>query len=151
MTADVSESAVEALPTQNPYSEATVVRNIPYVAHPTPRQNLDLYIPKNKGDHPIPLILWIHGGAWMMGFKEWDNVKYLAQHGYAIASIDYRTSPEAIFPAQIQDCNAALNFVLAHATNYGMRSHKRFVMGGEIRRRTPCAGIQAWRRTWLSG
>ncbi len=65
----------------------------------------------------------------MLGIKEWDNVKYLVRHGYAIASIDYRFSTEAPFPVQIQDCNTALNFILAHATNYGINP-RRFVVGG---------------------
>jgi acetyl esterase/lipase len=122
-------SPIEALPASSPYGEAKVMRNISYVAHPTPRQNFDLYLPANKTGEPFPLVVWIHGGAWMMGIKEWDNVKYLVRHGYAIASIDYRFSTEAPFPAQIQDCNSALNFILAHATNYGVSS-RRFVVGG---------------------
>lgn len=121
--------ALETLPASSPYGEATVKRNIPYVSHPTTNQNFDLYLPRNPGVRPFPLIVWIHGGAWMMGSKEWDNVKYLVRHGYAIASIDYRFSPEAPFPAQIQDCNAALNFILAHAADYGVDA-RRFVVGG---------------------
>ncbi|HMD53850.1 MAG TPA: alpha/beta hydrolase, partial [Phycisphaerae bacterium] len=121
-------SVAEVLPASSPYGEAVVKRNIPYVDHPTPRQNFDLYLPNDKGGQPFPLIFWIHGGAWMMGIKEWDNVKYLVRHGYAIASIDYRISPEARFPAQIQDCNAALNFILAHAADYGFNP-RRFVVG----------------------
>jgi acetyl esterase/lipase len=122
-------STVEVLPASSPYGEGAAIRNIPYVAHPTPRQNFDLYLPKDKGGQPFPLIFWIHGGAWMMGIKEWDNVKYLVRHGYAIASIDYRIAPENRFPAQIQDCNAALNFILAHARDYGINP-RRFVVGG---------------------
>jgi acetyl esterase/lipase len=122
-------SGAEILPASSPYGEATVIRNIPYVSHPTARQNFDLILPQNKGAQPFPLVVWIHGGAWMMGFKEWDNVKYLVRHGYAIASIDYRFTPESPFPAQIQDCNAALNFILAQATNYGINP-QHFVVGG---------------------
>jgi acetyl esterase/lipase len=122
-------SAAEILPGSSPYGSATVTRNIPYVAHPAPRQNFDLYLPENKSGRPFPLVFWIHGGAWMSGSKEWDNVKYLVRQGYALASVDYRFSPEAKFPAQIQDCNAALNFILAHATNYGINP-RRFVVGG---------------------
>jgi acetyl esterase/lipase len=119
----------EVLPASSPYGEATIITNIPYTAHPLPRQNFDLILPAKKGNQPFPLVVWIHGGAWLSGIKEWDNVKYLVRHGYAIASIDYRFSMEAPFPAQIQDCNIALNFILAQATNYGVSS-KRFVVGG---------------------
>jgi len=122
-------AALETLPASSPYGEAAVERNIPYVRHPTTNQNFDLYLPRNHGVRLCPLILWIHGGAWMMGSKECDNVKYLVRHGYAIASIDYRFSPEAPFPAQIQDCNAAMNFILAHAADYGVDA-RRFVVGG---------------------
>jgi uncharacterized protein (TIGR03067 family) len=122
-------SAAEVLPASSPYGEATIITNIPYVAQPLPRQNFDLILPAKKGGQPFPLIVWIHGGAWLSGIKEWDNVKYLVRHGYAIASIDYRFSTESPFPTQIQDCNTALNFILAQATNYGISS-KRFVVGG---------------------
>jgi acetyl esterase/lipase len=119
----------EVLSAASPYGEATVMRNIPYVAHPTPQQNFDLYLPGNQTNQPSPLVFWIHGGAWMMGSKEWDNVKYLVRHGYAIASIDYRFAPGDKFPAQIQDCNTAVNFILVHATNYGINP-QRWVVGG---------------------
>jgi acetyl esterase/lipase len=122
-------AAFETLPASSPYGEATVKKDIPYVSHPTTNQNFDLYLPRNHGVQPCPLIIWIHGGAWLTGSKNWDNVKYLVGHGYAIASIDYRFSPEAPFPAQIQDCNAAMNFILAHAADYGVDA-RRFVVGG---------------------
>jgi acetyl esterase/lipase len=122
-------NAPDLLPASSPYGEARVFRNIAYVDHPTPRQNFDLYLPKDRGNHPSRLIIWIHGGAWMSGIKEWDNVKYLVQHGYAIATLDYRITPENTFPAQIQDCNAALNFILAHAADYGISS-RQFVVAG---------------------
>ena len=121
--------AAEVLPAPSPYGEARVIKNIPYTTHPTSRQNFDLYLPSQQTDQPFPFVLWIHGGAWMMGDKDLDNVKYLVRHGYAIASVDYRFSTEAKFPAQIQDCNTAMNFILAHATNFGI-DPKRFVVGG---------------------
>jgi acetyl esterase/lipase len=121
--------ATQVLPASSPYGEATIIRNIPYAAQPTSQQNFDLILPAQKGNKPFPLVIWIHGGAWMLGIKEWDNVKYLVRHGYAIANIDYRFSTAAPFPAQIQDCNTALNFILAHATNYGI-SPKQLIIGG---------------------
>ena len=108
-------------------ADIIVKKDIPYVANGHPRQTLDLYIP--VPNHPVPLVVWIHGGAWKLGSKDWINIKYLTQHGYAIASVDYRFSGDAKFPAQIQDCNTALNFLIANAGSYGI-DPKRLVVGG---------------------
>jgi acetyl esterase/lipase len=105
-----------------------VRRDIPYVANGHVRQTLDLYMP-TAGRRPVPLVVWVHGGAWKLGSKDWINVKYLLQQGYAIASVDYRFSGDAKFPAQIQDCNTALNFLVAKAASYGI-DPKRLVVGG---------------------
>ena len=113
----------------SPYGDAFVKKDIPYVANPHLRQTFDLYLPNNKGPGPCTLIFWLHGGAWMLSNKDWDNVKYLVKHGYALASVDYRLSGDAVFPAQIRDCNTALDFILTHADSYGI-DPKRFVIGG---------------------
>lgn len=104
-----------------------VEKNIPYVPNGHVRQTLDLYVP--VADHPVPLVVWVHGGAWKLGSKDWINVKYLVDQGYAIASVDYRFSGDAKFPAQIQDCNTALNFLMANAASYGI-DPKRLIVGG---------------------
>ncbi len=109
-------------------TENVIVKwDIPYVANGHARQTLDLYIPLTG--QPVPLVVWVHGGAWKLGSKDWINVKYLTQQGYAIASVDYRFSGDAKFPAQIQDCNTALNFLVANAASYGI-DPKRLVVGG---------------------
>ena len=113
----------------SPYGNARIMKDIPYTAHPHPRQTLDLYLPKDKAQGPATLIVWMHGGAWMLSNKDWNNVKYLVKHGYALASVDYRLSDDARFPAQIQDCNTALNFLLANASTYGF-SPNHFAVGG---------------------
>ena len=112
-----------------PAGKPTTTKNIPYVANGAPRQNFDLHLPGPKGAQPFPLIVWIHGGAWKLGSKDWDNAGFLVKQGYAIASIDYRFTTDAPFPAQIQDCNTALNFILAHAADYGI-DPKRFIVAG---------------------
>jgi acetyl esterase/lipase len=109
-------------------SGQVVVRtDIPYVTNGHVRQTLDLYIPESS--RPVPLVVWVHGGAWKLGSKDWINVKYLVEHGYAIASVDYRFSGDAKFPAQIQDCNTALNFLMANAVSFGI-DPKRLIVGG---------------------
>lgn len=92
------------------YNGATGYYDLAYVTDGHERQKLDLYLPPQGENHP--LIIWIHGGAFRMGSKEGSvddplPFEYLAQ-GYALASLNYRLSQHAIFPAQIEDCKAAV-------------------------------------------
>jgi acetyl esterase/lipase len=92
--------------------------DLAYVTHGSPAQKLDLYEPKAGGN--FPLILFIHGGAFFMGDKrQWISYEFgcLAQ-GYALASMNYRLSGEAVFPAQIEDGKAAVRWLRAHAATY---------------------------------
>ena len=94
----------------------TVHRDIAYVTGGHERQKLDLYIP-NEGEN-LPLIIWVHGGAWLGGSKErYAPMEYL-KSGYAGASINYRLSQHAIFPAQIEDVKAAVRWIRANAETY---------------------------------
>ncbi|MBI5394606.1 MAG: alpha/beta hydrolase, partial [Verrucomicrobia bacterium] len=105
-------------------------RNLAYVQDGHERQRLDLYVPE-KADAPLPLIIWIHGGGWAAGSK--DNCPPLRQgftgRGYAVASIGYRLSGDAIFPAQIEDCKAAIRWLRAHAKEYGLNPDRFGVWG----------------------
>ncbi len=102
-------------------------RDLPYVQNGHERQKLDLYLPEKFEIYP--LIVWIHGGAFMMGSKE-DGVPldYL-EEGYAIASLNYRLSQHAFFPAQIQDCKAAVRWLRANAEQYRLDT-QRFAAWG---------------------
>jgi acetyl esterase/lipase len=81
------------------------------------RNTLDLFVPKS--DKPLPLIIWVHGGAWQGGSKAGPNpaLSYLAK-GYAVAAINYRLSQHAVYPAQIQDCKEAVRYLRANAKKY---------------------------------
>lgn len=87
---------------------------------PTHAKNtLDIYAPANGAR--CPLVVWIHGGGWQSGSKELETgartaVLRLVDRGYALASIDYRLSDDATFPAQIHDVKAAIRFLRANAT-----------------------------------
>ena len=94
----------------------TVYRDIAYVADGHERQKLDLYIP-DEGEN-LPLIIWIHGGAWLGGDKAHYNPREYLKSGYAGASINYRLSQHAIFPAQIEDVKAAVRWLRANADTY---------------------------------
>mgnify|MGYP003337824117 CR=1 FL=1 len=78
------------------------MRDIAYVPNGHERQKLDLFIPPGA-TNPLPLIIWIHGGAWAAGSKEQCPALPALQRGYAVASINYRLSQHAIYPAQIED------------------------------------------------
>lgn len=103
-------------------------RDLEYVKGGHQRQKLDLYVPK-KADGPLPVIVWIHGGAWSAGSK--DNCPALpyAEKGYAVVSINYRLSQHEVFPAQIEDCKAAIRWLRANAKTYNLNPDKIGAMG----------------------
>jgi acetyl esterase/lipase len=114
----VDQDRVPSAP--EPPAGVTAHRDLAYVSNGHDRQKLDLYLPE-QGEN-LPLLIWIHGGAFRLGSKEGnaDNplpFDYLAQ-GYALASINYRLSQQAIFPAQIEDCKAAVRWLRAHAARF---------------------------------
>jgi acetyl esterase/lipase len=84
-------------------------------------QRLDLYLPEGVG-HPLPVILWLHGGGWRFGDRKMgpNLSRYFAERGFAMVSIDYRLSGEATFPAQIHDVKTAIRWVRAAANRYGL-------------------------------
>lgn len=93
--------------------------NVGYIENAVPRQTLDLAVPGglSKGEK-LPLIVWIHGGGWASGSKEGcPEVGFLAD-GFVIASLNYRLTDAAPWPAQIQDCKAAIRYLRAHASEY---------------------------------
>jgi len=87
---------------------------------------LDLYRPKGNGQHP--LVIYVHGGSWTNGSKRTtghftdfpDVLARLAERGFVVASVDYRLSSEASFPAAVQDIKAAVRFLRANAGKYGI-------------------------------
>ena len=96
---------------------------------------LDLYQPP-VGDQPAarqlrPVIVFLHGGGWRVGSKAEGEqvVAAVTGAGYALASVDYRLSGEAIFPAQIQDCKTAVRWLRANAGRYGLDPKRIGVTG----------------------
>src|SRR5262245_42279046 len=84
---------------------AESLSDIEYARAGSKSLKLDLHLP--EGDGPFPVIVWIHGGGWTSGSKQLSaDGPQLRQttRGYAVASINYRLSQEAKFPAQIEDC-----------------------------------------------
>ncbi len=104
-------------------------RDIAYIENGHERQKLDLYLPKLRGDKPLPIVVWVHGGGWRQGNRFPCPALFLTQHGYAVASIGYRLSDAAQFPAQIHDCKAAIRFLRSRHDVYHIDPQKIGVWG----------------------
>lgn len=97
----------------------TVHRDLVYAQVGQRNLPLDLYLPTS--DKPLPVIVWIHGGGWPTGSKgNAGPARPLVGQGYAVADVEYRLSGEAIFPAQIQDCKAAIRWLRGNAKQYNL-------------------------------
>lgn len=112
-------------------------RDVVYQTIPGYRpQIVDIYVPASRGPHP--LILYIHGGGWVGGHTRHSGaladfpkvLASLAAEGFVVASLEYRLSGEARFPAQLQDSNAALRFLRSKAGDYGIDPTRVGVWGG---------------------
>jgi acetyl esterase/lipase len=127
MLAVVALAQTPELREPGPPEGAVAHRDLAYVPGGHERQKLDLYLPMDGSN--LPLIINIHGGAFRMGSKEQGvPLEYLRQ-GYALASINYRLSQHAKFPAQIEDCKAAVRWLRARAPEYRL-DPKRFAAWG---------------------
>lgn len=87
---------------------------------------LDIYLP--QGAHTPPLILWVHGGAWRGGNKNRIPAGFV-ENGFALASLDFRLSTEASFPAQVHDIKAAIRFLRSESTSLGFRVDRIAIAG----------------------
>ena len=79
---------------------------------------LDLYLPAEPASPP-PLVAWVHGGAWRAGSKARCPLVWMVERGFAVASVQYRLSDVATFPAQIHDLKGAIRWLRANAATYG--------------------------------
>ena len=119
----------------SPTTSATLTtrewRDVAYATQ-SQAQKLDIFLPAT-GNGPFPVIVSIHGGAFMMGDKadgQESAAKEGLNRGYAVISINYRLSGEAIWPAQIYDVKAAIRWIKANASPYALNANKIAVWGG---------------------
>jgi acetyl esterase/lipase len=106
-----------------PPKGVTAHRDLAYVKDGHERHKLDLYLPSKAADS-LPVLVWVHGGAWQGGSKENCPALGLVARGYAVASINYRLSQHAKFPAQIEDCKAAIRWLRANAKKYNLNPER---------------------------
>jgi acetyl esterase/lipase len=122
-------------PVIDAFPQGTVLKgNIPYNGDTLQKHMLDIYLPANaKGK--VPLVILIHGGGWLSNDKYADmgymkkTVAEIISSGFAIASIDYRFSTQAVFPAQMLDCNRAISFLYDNADKYELDINRFALMG----------------------
>ena len=112
-------------------SKQRTILNNPYAGLST-AQKLDIYLP-DKGSGPFPVIVSIHGGAFRFGDKGDNQVVPVLtglKRGYAVVSINYRMSTEAIFPALVHDMKAAIRWIRANSTRWGFNPQRIATWGG---------------------
>jgi acetyl esterase/lipase len=122
-------------PVLDAFPKGTILHgNVMYNNDTLPKHLLDIYLPANATGK-LPLVIFIHGGGWLSNDKYADmgymkkTVAEIISSGHALASIDYRFSTQAVFPAQMQDCNRAISFLYDNADKYGIDKSRFAVMG----------------------
>ncbi len=110
-----------------PRREITLLHNLRYRDGPSKQWRLDLAMPKERTAKPRPAIVVIHGGGWLEGDRSSfsskkhgvpGNIEDFAALGFVAVTINYRLSGEAPFPAALEDCQCAVRWLRAHATEY---------------------------------
>lgn len=104
-----------------------VAHNIPY--GPAPRQQLDVYAPRQKGHYPV--VMFIYGGSWADGSRTYYEFvgRALAAQGFVTVIADYRVLPEVEYPGFLTDCAAAFGWLAANIAQYGGDPQRIALMG----------------------
>jgi acetyl esterase/lipase len=137
MFADIGQDYAHAL--ANPVTDAGGTRHWRDVVfgHSNGFRPLTLFVSTPRTPKPAPLVVFVHGGGWMLGHPMVSNPVYraldidghLLRAGYAVAKISYRLSAEAVFPAQLHDCKAAVRFLRNRAALFGVDANRFAAMG----------------------
>ncbi|MDR3609304.1 MAG: alpha/beta hydrolase [Ignavibacteriaceae bacterium] len=105
-------------------------KDIVYTCYGNRNMHLDLYSPEKK-NKLCPAVLLIHGGGWRSGDKEMEipRAQFLASKGYIAATVEYRLSIEALYPAALIDLKAAICWLKANSGLYNIDSNKIALYG----------------------
>lgn len=113
------EPAAAIDPTVEQSKDQLVYRDLVFAKVGDLPLKLDLYVPKNTDRKPH-VVVFFHGGSWRAGSRKTCQLQWLTRHGYAVASVGYRLSQVAKFPAIMHDCKGAVRFLRANAGKLGI-------------------------------
>lgn len=103
---------------------STILHDITYCTNNGVDSKMDIYFPIKFGGGPSPVLIYVHGGAWISGDKKTNvgtpDIPELLSRGYIIATVNYRLAPEHKFPAQIEDVKCAVRYLRSNAENYNI-------------------------------
>lgn len=102
------------------------IRDLVYATVDGKPLGLDLHLPAGSG--AAPLVVYVHGGAWSAGDKT-QYPAFLVDNGFAVASLDFRSTNDAPFPANVHDIKAGIRFLRANAAKYGYRADRIALVG----------------------
>jgi len=112
-------------------SDLELIRDVKFGTGGERPLTMHIVRPRKPASDKLPVFVWIHGGGWRSGNHEQGigRLFQMAREGFIGASIEYRLSGEASFPAQIHDCKCAIRYLRAHADQYGL-SPNQIAVGG---------------------
>jgi acetyl esterase/lipase len=107
------------------------IENLVYVSHEERDLRLDLYKPEGRTDSARPAVLFVHGGGWRSGDRTMERpmAQRVAARGYVTATVEYRLSPEAIYPAAVYDLKAAVRWMRSQASRFGIDTNRIAISG----------------------
>ncbi|KAF8399200.1 hypothetical protein HHK36_015065 [Tetracentron sinense] len=110
------------------FSSSQVRRGVVYGDQP--RNKLDLYLPINN-DGPKPVVAFVTGGAWIIGYKAWGSLlgQQLAERDIIVACIDYRNFPQGSISDMVKDASQGISFVCNNIAEYGGDPNRIYLMG----------------------
>jgi acetyl esterase/lipase len=111
--------------------EDLIIQNVFITGQDNQKIRLRVYKPKSA-NAPTPVLLWMHGGGYIIGKPEQDDgssAQYVRKLGITVVSVDYRCAPKHPFPAGLEDCYSALQWIASHAQQLGIDS-QRIAIGG---------------------
>jgi len=106
----------------------SVHRDLIYARHGATELKLTLHVPDSP--EPAPVVMWLHGGFWKYGSKEFNfHLRDLTRQGFAVATVQYRKIGQAPWPAALDDARTGFNWLQSHAARYNLNPNQMFLAG----------------------